>query len=69
MDEQHRVSVTFIFDFDPQMWRDLELAWNTSVYEYDEVILPVNKVWTPELHVTNGSVGFIPPVTSLLTSF
>lgn len=39
---------------DPQIWTDLELTWNTSEYEYDEVILPVTKVWTPELHVTNG---------------
>ncbi|XP_076608338.1 5-hydroxytryptamine receptor 3A-like [Chaetodon auriga] len=38
------------------IWSDLELGWNTSVYQYDEVILPVNKVWTPELHVTNGIV-------------
>ncbi|XP_056871657.1 5-hydroxytryptamine receptor 3A-like isoform X3 [Takifugu flavidus] len=36
------------------IWTDLELSWNTSDYEYDEVILPVTKVWTPELHVTNG---------------
>ncbi|XP_051243898.1 5-hydroxytryptamine receptor 3A-like isoform X1 [Dicentrarchus labrax] len=35
-------------------WKDPELAWDTSVYPYDNVILPVNKVWTPELHVTNG---------------
>nr|XP_046271508.1 5-hydroxytryptamine receptor 3A-like [Scatophagus argus] len=38
------------------VWTDLELAWNTSVYQYDEVVLPVNKVWTPELHVTNAIV-------------
>lgn len=42
--------------FKPQVWTDPELAWDKSVYPYDEVILPVNKVWTPELHVTNGSV-------------
>nr|XP_019949792.1 PREDICTED: 5-hydroxytryptamine receptor 3A-like [Paralichthys olivaceus] len=36
------------------VWRDPELTWNTSLYQYDEVILPVNKIWTPELHVTNG---------------
>ncbi|XP_061567378.1 zinc-activated ligand-gated ion channel-like [Cololabis saira] len=35
-------------------WTDPELAWNTSVYPYDEVILPVDKIWTPELHVKNG---------------
>ncbi|KAM3598439.1 uncharacterized protein V6R79_018049 [Siganus canaliculatus] len=35
-------------------WRDPDLAWNTSVYPYDDVVLPVSKIWTPELHVTNG---------------
>ncbi|XP_072224559.1 5-hydroxytryptamine receptor 3A-like [Leuresthes tenuis] len=35
-------------------WVDPALAWDTSVYQYDEVVLPVNKVWTPEIHVTNG---------------
>ncbi|XP_049417387.1 zinc-activated ligand-gated ion channel-like isoform X1 [Epinephelus fuscoguttatus] len=35
-------------------WEDPELAWDTSVYPYDQVVLPVSKVWTPELRVTNG---------------
>ncbi|XP_068194004.1 5-hydroxytryptamine receptor 3A-like [Antennarius striatus] len=35
-------------------WNDLDLSWNKSDYQYDTVILPVMKVWTPELHVTNG---------------
>ncbi|XP_040918608.1 5-hydroxytryptamine receptor 3A-like [Toxotes jaculatrix] len=35
-------------------WRDPELEWDTSVYNYNEVVLPVDKVWTPEIHVTNG---------------
>ncbi|KAM4531357.1 ligand-gated cation channel ZACN [Odontesthes bonariensis] len=35
-------------------WIDPALAWDTSVYKYDEVVLPINKVWTPEIHVTNG---------------
>ncbi|CAG5897839.1 unnamed protein product [Menidia menidia] len=35
-------------------WRDTALAWNTSVYQYDHVILPVGAVWTPEIKVTNG---------------
>ncbi|XP_062295266.1 5-hydroxytryptamine receptor 3A-like [Scomber scombrus] len=35
-------------------WKDLELKWDKSVYQYDTVVLPVNKIWTPELHVTNG---------------
>ncbi|XP_035037521.2 5-hydroxytryptamine receptor 3A [Hippoglossus stenolepis] len=36
------------------VWRDRELAWDTSIYNYEEVILPVDTIWTPELHVTNG---------------
>ncbi|XP_034567335.1 5-hydroxytryptamine receptor 3A-like [Notolabrus celidotus] len=36
------------------LWRDPELSWNTSEYQYDEVVLPVANVWTPEIHVTNG---------------
>uniref|UniRef100_A0A8D3B6K1 5-hydroxytryptamine receptor 3A-like n=1 Tax=Scophthalmus maximus TaxID=52904 RepID=A0A8D3B6K1_SCOMX len=36
------------------IWRDPELKWNTSVYDYSEVILPVSSIWTPEIHVTNG---------------
>ncbi|KAM4598256.1 5-hydroxytryptamine receptor 3A-like [Polymixia lowei] len=35
-------------------WRDPDLAWDKSVYPYDLVVLPVNKVWTPVLHVTNA---------------
>ncbi|XP_041634497.1 5-hydroxytryptamine receptor 3A-like [Cheilinus undulatus] len=35
-------------------WNDPELTWDPSVYPFDEVVLPVAKVWTPELHVTNG---------------
>uniref|UniRef100_A0AAQ4R186 Neurotransmitter-gated ion-channel ligand-binding domain-containing protein n=1 Tax=Gasterosteus aculeatus aculeatus TaxID=481459 RepID=A0AAQ4R186_GASAC len=35
-------------------WTDPDLAWNTSVYQFNEVILPVSKIWSPELHVTNG---------------
>ncbi|XP_073351102.1 neuronal acetylcholine receptor subunit alpha-5-like [Pagrus major] len=37
-------------------WTDDELAWDKSVYEYDQVVLPVSKIWTPELHVTNGII-------------
>ncbi|XP_037332581.2 5-hydroxytryptamine receptor 3A-like [Pungitius pungitius] len=35
-------------------WTDPDLAWNASLYQHDEVILPVDKIWVPELHVTNG---------------
>ncbi|CAB1451304.1 unnamed protein product [Pleuronectes platessa] len=36
------------------IWKDPELEWDTSMYDFEEVILPVDKIWTPELHVTNG---------------
>ncbi|XP_068605934.1 5-hydroxytryptamine receptor 3A-like [Brachionichthys hirsutus] len=36
------------------VWSDPDMAWNRSEYQYDEAMLPVMKVWTPELHVTNG---------------
>ncbi|XP_047428306.1 5-hydroxytryptamine receptor 3A-like [Mugil cephalus] len=35
-------------------WTDPELKWDTSVYQYNEVVLPVDKIWTPEIHVTNS---------------
>nr|XP_057905412.1 5-hydroxytryptamine receptor 3A-like [Doryrhamphus excisus] len=35
-------------------WTDDDLYWDQSIYAYDEVILPVNKVWTPEIHIANG---------------
>ncbi|XP_055752770.1 5-hydroxytryptamine receptor 3A-like [Salvelinus fontinalis] len=35
-------------------WEDPDLSWDTSVYHHDMVVLPVSKIWTPELHVTNG---------------
>ncbi|XP_037113140.1 5-hydroxytryptamine receptor 3A-like isoform X2 [Syngnathus acus] len=35
-------------------WTDYDLYWDPSVYPYEEVILPVSKVWTPDIFVTNG---------------
>ncbi|KAJ3601519.1 hypothetical protein NHX12_032487 [Muraenolepis orangiensis] len=35
-------------------WTDPELAWNESEYDYDKVVLPVDKVWTPQLIVINA---------------
>ncbi|XP_010768049.1 5-hydroxytryptamine receptor 3A-like isoform X2 [Notothenia coriiceps] len=39
------------------VWLDPELKWNTSEYNYEYVVLPVGKVWTPEILVTNGIVS------------
>lgn len=54
-----QVNVTFCnttqYDFSKlQSWEDPDLSWDTSVYHHDMVVLPVSKIWTPELHVTNG---------------
>ncbi|KAK5914005.1 hypothetical protein CgunFtcFv8_008475 [Champsocephalus gunnari] len=38
-------------------WLDPDLKWNTSDYDYEDVVLPVEKVWTPEILVTNGIVS------------
>ncbi|XP_075999377.1 5-hydroxytryptamine receptor 3A-like [Genypterus blacodes] len=35
-------------------WIDPDLSWDTSVYPFTELVLPVNKVWTPVIKVTNG---------------
>ncbi|XP_029945097.1 5-hydroxytryptamine receptor 3A-like [Salarias fasciatus] len=42
-----RLEVTF-------EWKDPELMWDQTVYPYGEVVLPVNKVWTPRFQVTNA---------------
>lgn len=53
---------TFFSDLKPKQWTDPGLGWDTSVYQFDEVVLPVSKVWTPEIHVTNGLVSHIAPL-------
>ncbi|KAK7939780.1 hypothetical protein WMY93_003106 [Mugilogobius chulae] len=45
-------------------WIDPELSWNTSLYEYDEVSLPIETVWTPELLVTNAILIILADVVS-----
>ncbi|XP_036408664.1 zinc-activated ligand-gated ion channel-like [Megalops cyprinoides] len=35
-------------------WVDPALAWNRSVYPYETVMVPIDKVWTPLLHVKNS---------------
>lgn len=35
-------------------WNDPGLAWNTSIYSSDQVILPADKIWTPSLNVINA---------------
>lgn len=52
--EQQSTPQSHWIPFPRQVWHDADLQWNKSTYPYDEVALPVDKVWTPELHVTNG---------------
>ncbi|XP_056144415.1 5-hydroxytryptamine receptor 3A-like [Lampris incognitus] len=35
-------------------WMDPDLTWDTSIYPFDRVVLPVSEVWYPEIHVTNA---------------
>lgn len=35
-------------------WRDPELAWNTSLFQYDKVSVPLKFVWSPDIYVTNA---------------
>ncbi|KAI1884400.1 hypothetical protein AGOR_G00226020 [Albula goreensis] len=46
------------------VWNDPALAWNTSVYPYDQVMLPVKKVWTPNLFVKNAVNVLSEPTSS-----
>ncbi|KAJ8367252.1 hypothetical protein AAFF_G00323690 [Aldrovandia affinis] len=43
------------------LWEDPALAWNTSVYPYDKVMLPVTEVWTPHLYVKNAITTVLDP--------
>ncbi|XP_030592252.1 5-hydroxytryptamine receptor 3A-like [Archocentrus centrarchus] len=45
-------------------WEDPELAWDTSVYTFDDVILPVDKIWTPELLITNAVTSTVQPTSA-----
>ncbi|XP_062304976.1 5-hydroxytryptamine receptor 3A-like [Osmerus eperlanus] len=35
-------------------WMDPDLAWNTSVYTFNNVILPADQIWVPSLLVLNA---------------
>ncbi|XP_061079411.1 5-hydroxytryptamine receptor 3A-like isoform X2 [Conger conger] len=50
-------------------WKDPALAWNKSMYPYDQVILPAKKVWTPHLSVRNAVSSMLEPGTKDLMVF
>ncbi|XP_028311554.1 5-hydroxytryptamine receptor 3A-like [Gouania willdenowi] len=35
-------------------WHDPELSWDLSVYRFNEVVVPVSRVWVPQFRVTNA---------------
>ncbi|XP_028841796.1 5-hydroxytryptamine receptor 3A-like [Denticeps clupeoides] len=36
------------------IWRDPNLAWNKSEYDFDVIVLPASQIWTPQLTVKNA---------------
>ncbi|XP_039505040.1 zinc-activated ligand-gated ion channel [Pimephales promelas] len=45
------------------VWRDLELQWNTTISDAEAVMLPVDKIWTPELVLENVIDVTVKPYT------
>ncbi|XP_072550469.1 5-hydroxytryptamine receptor 3A-like [Salminus brasiliensis] len=45
-------------------WKDPDLAWSDSQYMFDELVLPFNKIWTPDLGVDNAVYMDVKPVSS-----
>ncbi|XP_053095375.1 5-hydroxytryptamine receptor 3A-like [Pangasianodon hypophthalmus] len=45
-------------------WTDPDLKWSETNYTFDEIILPVKKIWTPDLTVENAIYVDVNPVTN-----
>ncbi|XP_022527149.1 5-hydroxytryptamine receptor 3A [Astyanax mexicanus] len=45
-------------------WNDPDLAWSDSQYTFDEIMLPFNKIWTPDLSVDNAVYLDVKPVSN-----
>ncbi|XP_036446404.1 5-hydroxytryptamine receptor 3A-like [Colossoma macropomum] len=45
-------------------WKDPDLTWSDSQYEFEELLLPFNKIWTPDLTVANAVYVDVKPVSS-----
>lgn len=37
-----------------QEWNDPDLAWNDTEYNFPDIMLPVDKIWTPDVTVDNA---------------
>ncbi|XP_066497602.1 5-hydroxytryptamine receptor 3A-like [Hoplias malabaricus] len=44
-------------------WKDPDLAWTNTQYNFDELMLPANKIWTPNLTVDNAVYTVVKPVS------
>ena len=42
-------------------WKDVRLEWNMNQFDEDEILVPVNKLWLPDLYIINTADvnGFI----------
>ncbi|KAM9457419.1 5-hydroxytryptamine receptor 3A-like [Clarias gariepinus] len=45
-------------------WIDPGLSWKLANYTFDKIILPVSKIWTPDLTVVNAIYVKVKPVTN-----
>ncbi|KAF5902657.1 5-hydroxytryptamine receptor 3A-like [Clarias magur] len=45
-------------------WIDPDLSWSLANYTFDKIILPVSKIWTPDLTVVNAIYVKVKPVTN-----
>ncbi|KAB5554057.1 hypothetical protein PHYPO_G00045710 [Pangasianodon hypophthalmus] len=45
-------------------WKDPDLAWTDTEYTFTEIMLPVDKIWTPDLTVDNAIETDVKPVST-----
>ncbi|XP_053509726.1 5-hydroxytryptamine receptor 3A-like [Ictalurus furcatus] len=45
-------------------WTDPDLEWSQTNYTFDEIMLPVKNIWTPDLTVVNAIYVKVKPVTN-----
>ncbi|XP_053509739.1 5-hydroxytryptamine receptor 3A-like [Ictalurus furcatus] len=45
-------------------WNDPDLAWIDTEYEFTEIMLPVDKIWTPDITVDNAVKTDVKPVST-----
>ncbi|XP_072550470.1 5-hydroxytryptamine receptor 3A-like [Salminus brasiliensis] len=45
-------------------WKDPDLAWSDPKYKFTELMLPVDKIWTPDLTVDNAVKTTVKPVST-----